>query len=105
MKILCHIERKEHREFSCAAALYVTWIDVLMNGGKMTNLSNHLNELDAARKLLRQRWLAAGEVWNDRVYQEFADQYWQPLEQQSAAVAASLERLAQVVNKARQVVK
>lgn len=71
----------------------------------MSGLNQHLSELDATWKLLQQRWQTTGELWNDRVYEEFARQHWQPLAQQSASVARSLERLAQVVNKARQMVK
>lgn len=41
----------------------------------MSNLTNHLSELDAAWKLLHQRWQAIGEMWNDRVYQELTSQY------------------------------
>lgn len=71
----------------------------------MTNLTNHHHELDAAWKLLQQRWQATGEVWNDRVRDEFAAQHIEPLAQQTQAVARSLERLAQVVSKAQRAVK
>ena len=71
----------------------------------MANLSNHHGELDAAWQLLRQRWEATGEVWNDRVHEEFASQHIEPLAQQTQAVATSLERLVQVVSKAQRAVK
>ncbi|GIK71668.1 MAG: hypothetical protein BroJett021_06560 [Chloroflexota bacterium] len=71
----------------------------------MSSLSHQLSDLDAAWKLLQQRWQATGEVWNDRVYEEFAAQHMEPLAQQTQAVAASLERLAQVVSKAQRAVK
>lgn len=71
----------------------------------MPSLSNQLADLDTAWKLLQQRWETAGEVWNDRVYEEFASQQMEPLAQQAQAVARSLERLAQVVSKAQRAVK
>lgn len=71
----------------------------------MSSLAHQLSDLDAAWKLLHQRWEATGEVWNDRVHEEFAAQHIEPLAQQTQAVAASLERLAQVVSKAQRLVK
>ncbi len=71
----------------------------------MTSLSQHLAELDTAWKLIQQRWQATGDVWHDRVAEEFAAQHIEPLAQQTQAVAASLERLAQVVSKAQRLVK
>ncbi len=71
----------------------------------MPSLSNQLSDLDAAWKLLQQRWQATGDVWNDRVHDEFAAQHIEPLAQQTQAVARSLERLAQVVSKAQRAVK
>jgi len=71
----------------------------------MSGFNQHLSELDAAWKLVHQRWEATSEVWNDRVHAEFASQHMEPLAQQTQTVAHSLERLAQVVNKAQRVVK
>lgn len=71
----------------------------------MTALSTHLADLDAALKLLQARWDAAGETWTDQVHDDFAAQYWQPLQQHSQATQRSLERLAQVVAKAQRAVK
>lgn len=71
----------------------------------MPTLSNQLSELDAAWRLLQQRWETTGDVWNDRVHEEFAAQHMEPLARQTQAVARSLERLAQVVNKAQRAVK
>lgn len=71
----------------------------------MASLTNHQYELDAAWKLLQQRWESTGEVWNDRVHEEFAAQHMEPLAQQTQAVAHSLDRLAQVVSKAQRAVK
>lgn len=71
----------------------------------MTNLANQHDELSAVWELLQQRWAATGEVWNDRVYEEFAAQHIEPLAQQTQAVMQSLARLAQVVSKAERVVK
>ena len=71
----------------------------------MTNLSSQLTDLDAAWQQILQRWAATGEVWNDRVYEEFAAQHMEPLAQQTQAAMQSLARLAQVVSKAERVVK
>lgn len=71
----------------------------------MTALSAHLADLDAALKLLEARWEATGETWTDQVHDDFAMQYWQPLQQHSQAAQRSLERLAQVVAKAQRAVK
>ena len=71
----------------------------------MSSLSNQLSDLDAAWKLLQQRWEATGAVWDDRIREEFAAQHIAPLAQQTQAVSRSLERLAQGVNKAQRAVK
>ena len=71
----------------------------------MTSLSQHLAELDTAWKLIQQRWQATGDVWHDRVAEEFAAQHIEPLAQQTQAVARSLERLAQMVSRAQRVLK
>lgn len=71
----------------------------------MGSLTNHQHDLDAAWKLLQQRWEATGEVWNDRVYEEFAAQHMEPLAQRTQAATQSLARLAQFVGKARLAVK
>jgi len=71
----------------------------------MSSLTQQSTELAAAWKLLQQRWEASGAVWDDRVREEFAAQHIAPLAQHTQAVARSLERLAQVVNKAQRAVK
>lgn len=71
----------------------------------MTTLTAHAADLDAAWKLLQARWDATGETWSDRVHDDFAAQYWQPLQQQTQTVQRSLERLAQVAAKAQRAVK
>lgn len=71
----------------------------------MTSLFTHAADLDAAWKLLQARWDAAGETWTDQVHDEFAAQYWQPLQQQTQTAQRGLERLAQVVAKAQRAVK
>jgi hypothetical protein len=71
----------------------------------MPALTVHAADLDAAWKLLQQRWEAAGEVWTDAVHDQFAADYWQPLEEQTRAVQRSLEQLAQVVARAQRAVR
>ena len=67
----------------------------------MTTLATHA----AAWKLLQARWDATGETWTDRVHDEFAGHYWQPLEQQTQAAQREMERLAQVIAQAQRNVK
>ncbi len=71
----------------------------------MASLINHHAELDAAWKLLEQRWQLVGEVWTDQAHDQFAADYWQPLEQQTQATQRALERLAQVVAQAQRSVR
>lgn len=71
----------------------------------MSGFKQHLSSLDAAWKLVHQRWEVSGELWNDRVHDEFAVQHMAPLAQQTQATQAALERLAQMVAKAERVVK
>ncbi|MBX2997695.1 MAG: hypothetical protein KF893_04230 [Caldilineaceae bacterium] len=71
----------------------------------MSRLNQHLSELDAAWKLVHQRWETTGDAWTDQVHDDFAVQYMEPLAQQTQAVARSLERLAQIVSKAQRAVK
>jgi hypothetical protein len=71
----------------------------------MNDLTDPIHELDAAWKVLLQRWGATKETWKDAVQQEFEQQHWMPLEEQTRAVQRELEALAQVIHKARRVVK
>ena len=71
----------------------------------MTGLTQQFTDLDAAWRLLQQRWEATEQVWDDRVSAEFAAQHIEPLAQQTQAAMQSLARLAQVVSKAERLVK
>lgn len=71
----------------------------------MSDLTNPIHDLDAAWKVLLYRWGATKEIWQDAVQQEFEQQHWTPLEEQTRAVQRELEALAQVISKARRVVK
>jgi hypothetical protein len=71
----------------------------------MSDLTNPIHELDDTWKVLLLRWGASKEVWQDAVQQEFEQQHWMPLEEQTRAVQRELEALAQVIHKARRVVK
>lgn len=71
----------------------------------MSNLTTALSQLDSAWKRLDQRWTQTNALWNDPVSRSFEKDYWQPLESQSQAVQKEMERLAQVIAKARQSVK
>jgi len=71
----------------------------------MSNLTQSMTDLDAAFRSLQQRWDATAELWRDSVQREFDAAHWQPLARQNQSTARSLEQLAQVIAKAKQVVK
>ena len=71
----------------------------------MSSLSTSVENLDAAWKMILQRWEAAKGVWNDRVQRKFEQEYQEPLERQVYATKQEMVRLAEVIAKARQSVK
>ncbi|MGB0383840.1 MAG: hypothetical protein ACPGWR_03370 [Ardenticatenaceae bacterium] len=68
-------------------------------------LNTPLAQLNTAHKRLNQRWEATKSVWNDSVQQDFEKRYFQPLERQTQATLKEMERLAQVIAKARRHLK
>ena len=71
----------------------------------MVNSNTAISQLDATWQTLRQRWEHAKTLWNDSVRRGFEEDYWTPLEKQTQATQREVERLAQVIAKARQSVK
>lgn len=71
----------------------------------MSNLSLTADHLNTAWQVLHQRWEQTRAVWNDPVARSFEKEHWTPLEQQTRTTQQEMERLAQVVAKARRSVK
>lgn len=71
----------------------------------MRDLTNPIHELDTAWKVLLLRWNTTKEFWKDAVQQEFEQQHFRQLEDQTRVVQRELNELAQVINQARNVVK
>lgn len=71
----------------------------------MAGLNTTAAQLNSAWKTLCQRWEESEMVWNDPVRWDFEKTYWAPLERQVTATQREMERLAQVVARARQNVK
>jgi hypothetical protein len=63
------------------------------------------SRLDAARSSLAHLWESARNVWTDRVRDGFDKQHLTPITQQTAGTIHELQRLAEVVAKARAHVK
>lgn len=59
------------------------------------------NELQESWQMLRQRWQATTEIWEDVVRRQFEKEFWQPLESQTRLTQVNLEQLAQVVTEAK----
>jgi hypothetical protein len=66
------------------------------------SLSSGYLELNAALKKLRLKWDDARAEWNDPVREQFEQEYWDELEVRVAAALKQMDRLAHVLNKAKQ---
>lgn len=71
----------------------------------MANLSVTVTNLTSSWVKLRQRWESSKSMWNDKVREDFERDYWLQLEQQVNTTQREMERLAQVISKARHSVK
>lgn len=71
----------------------------------MASLSMTMSQLDSAWRVLRQRWESTREVWDDKVRRDFEKDYWTELESQVQATQREMERLAQVIDRARRSVR
>lgn len=71
----------------------------------MGSLNSTQAELQAGWQRLAQRWEETKAVWNDPVRRRFEKEYWIPLENQTRTTLKEMERLGQVIAKARQSVK
>ncbi len=59
-------------------------------------------QLYSAMKTLREQWDAAGEHWQDVVRQQFTEKFWDVLEPRVRDTVAAIDRLTQIVTRARQ---
>jgi hypothetical protein len=59
-------------------------------------------QLYAALKTLRERWQDTKETWQDPVQAKFAEDVWEPVEQLSQAALSAIDRLSQIVARAKQ---
>lgn len=71
----------------------------------MTQVQATAAELHEAWQRLMQRWQSTRALWNDPVARSFEKEHWTPLEQQTRTTQQEMERLAQVIAKARRSVK
>ncbi len=71
----------------------------------MSNVQLPVSQLETSLKTLRQRWEESKTLWHDPVRWDFEKRHWQPLEQQTGATLREMERLADVLTKARRNVK
>lgn len=62
-------------------------------------------QLKLALQVLRQRWEATTALWDDAVQHDFEQVHWAPLEGQTEATRRGIDRLAQVIARARALVK
>ena len=59
-------------------------------------------QLYAALKTLRERWDETLQVWHDAIRRDFAEDYWDPLEQRVQSALSAIDRLAQVIIRAKE---
>lgn len=59
-------------------------------------------QLYSTYKTLKERWEATEEHWQDNVRREFTEKYWDLLEQKVRAALSAIDRLTQVMVRARQ---
>ena len=70
-----------------------------------TPLFDHAENLAQAWKMLRQDWQATGEVWQDKVRDEFEKEYWNELALYSRTTYKAMQNLAEVIAMAQQSTK
>lgn len=68
----------------------------------MNRLSTTRDSLRTSRQVLQQRWRDTQQDWNDSEAWAFGENYIDPLDRQAAAIDKELERLASVIEQARQ---
>jgi hypothetical protein len=59
-------------------------------------------QLYSSFKTVREHWADAVQHWQDTVRQEFEEQHWGQLEPRVQAALAAIDRLALVINQAKQ---
>ena len=63
----------------------------------MADLRRTAGELDVALQRLRQQWERTAGVWDDQVRRSVEAEYWQPLQQQTQATRAQMDRVGEVI--------
>ncbi len=66
----------------------------------MSNPRQPVEHMQTALQALRQRWEATQRLWRDRVQQDFAKAYIEPLNRETQATLEEMQRLAEVLAKA-----
>ncbi|MCS6976747.1 MAG: hypothetical protein NZM31_07005 [Gemmatales bacterium] len=66
------------------------------------SLNTSLVQIHEAVKTMRQVWDVVGPSWTDAVRQQFVEQHWRPLEDQTLTVAKHMDRLSQLMIALRQ---
>ena len=64
------------------------------------SLNANAAELNAALKVLRERWEEVREVWRDGVADEFESTVWKLLEVQVNSAVQAMDRLTPIFSKA-----
>jgi hypothetical protein len=59
-------------------------------------------QLYSTFKTLKERWDDTAEHWQDAIRHEFAEKYWEVIERRVQAELAAIDRLTQVMVRARQ---
>ncbi len=63
------------------------------------------SELVEAFRRVQQRWEHTKDLWNDPVRWKFEKDHWEPLEKETEVTLGEMERLADVLAKARRNVR
>ncbi len=71
----------------------------------MASLNVSVSQVHAALSRLHQRWEDAQSQWSDSVQRCFEKTYLMPLEDQVMVAQREMERVAQLIEQARQSVK
>jgi hypothetical protein len=66
------------------------------------SLASGRYQLSSAQKTLQLRWDQTCMSWRDAVRREFTERFWNTLEAQVPAALAAMDRLDQIMARARQ---
>jgi hypothetical protein len=73
-----------------------------MNNEARMSLDTGRYQLFSSFKTLRAHWEEACVHWQDGIRQDFEEQYWNVLEMRINSTMAAIDRLGQIVTRARQ---